>query len=97
MGSTLSLGTISTTRTSEVILPVHFLINDDVVLYRHGGMTDNLLTETIDSHYMGHSKHNKLLILIYMQLVTHVFCIVGYGVQIPGTLKYKNYIIIKTQ
>ena len=84
-------------KVCEVNLPVHFLINHDVVLYWHGGVTDHLLAETIDSHNMSHSKHNKLLILIYMQLVTQVFCIVGYGVQIPGTLKYKNYIIIKTQ
>lgn len=70
--------------------PLHFLINDNVALNWQGGVIDNLLAETINSPYMGHTKHNKFLILIYIQHVTHVFCIVGYVVQILGTLQYKN-------
>lgn len=41
---------------SRVILPVHSLINNDVVFNWHSGMTDNGLAKTIKSHNIGHSK-----------------------------------------
>lgn len=65
---------------SQVILPVHSLINNDVVFNWHSGMTDNGLAKTIKSHNIGHSKHNNFLIWIQMELMTHVLCIVGRGV-----------------
>jgi len=64
------------------ILPVNFLIYDEVVLYRHGGMTNSFLAETINSLYMGHSKHNQLLILVNMQLVT-MHCSTGFRFRAP--------------
>lgn len=50
-------------------------------------MTNNLFAEAINGYNMCDPIHRQLFILVHMNLLSHVVCLVWYGVEIAGTLK----------
>ena len=50
----------------DIFLPVHVLINNQVIFDRHRAICRNVFRITINSANMGHPKHSQFLVLIYM-------------------------------
>ena len=58
-------------------------VDFDVILDRHGDKPNNLAAIPINCAYMGHAKHDKLFILVHMNLVAKVVSMVGNWIHLP--------------
>lgn len=69
------------------MLPENIFIDGKVIFYGHGGVTNNLFAIAVNGYNMCNPKHLQLFILVQMNLLSHVVCLVWYGVEVASTLK----------
>lgn len=72
----ISFSQIELTQTIFVHLPVHLLIDFEVVFNWHGGRGDQFSTESINGCNLSNSKHHQLLILGHAKMQSEVIRLV---------------------